>query len=65
MSTVEQQVAELIKPGVLVAFYLSDGSTARSRYIHDGARPIIEDVETTLSVAKRSGKLIQVDSIRR
>jgi hypothetical protein len=28
MSTVEQQVAELVKPGILVAFYLSDGSTA-------------------------------------
>jgi hypothetical protein len=46
-----------------VAFYLSDGTTARSRYLHDGQRPVIEDVETTLSVAKRSGKLIQVDSL--
>lgn len=63
MSTADQQVAELVKPGVLIAYYLSDGSTARARYKHDGARPVIEDVETTLSVAKRSGKLIQVDSI--
>jgi len=27
------------------------------------ARPFIEDLETTLSAAKRSGKLLQVDSI--
>jgi hypothetical protein len=63
VSTVEQQIADLIKPGVVDAWYLSDGSTARSRYPHDGARPVIEDVEATLSLAKRSGKLIQVDSI--
>jgi hypothetical protein len=62
-STVEQQIAELVRPGVLVAFYMADGSTARSRYVHDGARPVVEDVEATLSVAKRSGKLLQVDSI--
>ena len=34
-----EQIAELVKPRVLVAFYMADGSTARSRYVHDGAPP--------------------------
>jgi hypothetical protein len=52
-------IADLTTPGVVVAYYLSDGSSARARY----PAGTIEDVETTLSVAKRTGKLIQVDSI--
>jgi hypothetical protein len=53
-----QIVADLTTPGILVAFYLSDGTTARARY----PAGTIEDVETTLSLAKRSGKLLAVDS---
>lgn len=56
-------IADLVKPGVVVAYYLSDGSTARARYPHDGARPVVEDVEATLALAKRTGKLLAVDSI--
>lgn len=52
-----QIIADLTTPGILVAFYLSDGTTARARY----PAGTIEDVETTLSLAKRTGKLIQVD----
>jgi hypothetical protein len=53
-----QIVADLTTPGILVAFYLSDGTTARAHY----PAGTIEDVETTLSLAKRSGKLLAVDS---
>jgi hypothetical protein len=56
--TVEQQVAELVKPGILVVFYLSDGTTARARY----PAGTIEDVESTLALARRTGKLLAVDS---
>jgi hypothetical protein len=51
-------IADLTAPGVVVVYYLSDGSTARARYLAG----TIEDVEATLSVARRTGKSIQVDS---
>jgi hypothetical protein len=50
------------QPSLIVAYYMSDSSTARASYGHDGQRPVIEDVET-LCESKPSGKLIQVDSI--
>jgi hypothetical protein len=56
-------VADLTAPGVLVFYYLADGTTARARYFHDGARPIIEDVEDTLKASQEAGKLIPVDSL--
>jgi ribosomal protein L18E len=59
----ENLAASLRPHGVTVAFQLVDGTVARNNYAHDGQAPVISDVETTLSVAKRSGKMIQVDSI--
>jgi hypothetical protein len=44
---------------VVVTYYLSDGSTARARYPAGD----IEAVEDTLRLARRTGKLLQVDSI--
>lgn len=61
-SITEQQIAELVRPSLTVAYYMSDSGTARASYGHDGQRPVIEDVET-LCESKPSGKLIQVDSI--
>jgi hypothetical protein len=59
----ENLAADLRPHGVTVAFQMVDGTTARNNYLHDGKADVISDVETTLSVAKRSGKMIQVDSI--
>ena len=59
----ENLAADLRKPGRVVAYYLSDGSTARAAYLHDDARPMVLDVMDTLAAAKEAGKLIQVDSI--
>jgi hypothetical protein len=59
---VDTLIADLVAPGVLVVYYLSDGTTARARYFHDGARPIIKDIQDTLTAAKESNSLIQVES---
>jgi hypothetical protein len=56
-------IAELVKEGVTVAYYMRDGSTARATYRHDNARPVVLDVEDTLRASKEQGKLIMVDSI--
>jgi hypothetical protein len=56
-------IADLVKPGVLVCYYMSDASTARARYRHDGARPVILEVQDTLRAEREAGSLIQVNSI--
>jgi hypothetical protein len=61
-SAVEQQIQDLVRPRVLVVYYLSDGTTARARYFHDRQRSVIEDVADTLFAAQKKGRLIQVDS---
>jgi hypothetical protein len=55
-------ITDLVTPGVLVVYYLSDGTTARARYYHDSARPIILDIQDTIKAAKESSSLIQVES---
>jgi hypothetical protein len=56
-------IANLVQQGVAVAFYLSDGTTARQRYPWDSGKDLAEAVELTISVAKRTGKGIQVESM--
>jgi hypothetical protein len=56
-------IADLVARGVLVSFWLCDGTTARQRYPWDGGDDLAEAVETTISVAKRSGKGILVESL--
>jgi hypothetical protein len=55
-------IADLVTSGVLVVYYLSDGTTARARYFHDGKRPIILDIQDTITAAKESNSLVQVKS---
>jgi hypothetical protein len=46
-----------------VAFYMSDGSTGRSVFPHDGSTDSVDAIEALLREKKRAGKLLQVDSI--
>jgi hypothetical protein len=56
-------IADLVKPGRVVAYGMVDGTTARASAIHDKTRPMVLDVMDTLAAAKESGKFLQVDSI--
>jgi hypothetical protein len=52
-------VVDLVKPGFSVSYHLSDGSTARARYLAGS----IENVEALLQQKRDTGQLLQVDSI--
>jgi hypothetical protein len=55
----ENLIADLVDRGVSVSYHLSDGSTARARYLAGS----VENVETLLQQKRDSGQLLQVDSI--
>jgi predicted DNA-binding WGR domain protein len=48
---------------VSVAYYLSDGSTARARYPFDGQSDAVEEVETLIREKRRTGFGLAVDSL--
>jgi hypothetical protein len=48
---------------VQVAYYLSDGSTARASYPWDGQSDAVEGVETLIKEKRRSGSGLAVDSL--
>jgi hypothetical protein len=66
MSTTETTARLAVDPSltsVLVAYYLSDGTTARARYPWDGKSDAVEAVETLIREKKRSGSGLAVDSL--
>ena len=66
MSTTEttaRLVADPSLTSVSVAYYLSDGSTARARYPWDGQGDAVEAVETLIREKRRSGSGLAVDSL--
>ena len=48
---------------VAVAYYLSDGSTARATYPWDGQSDAVEAVETLIREKQRTGSGLAVDSL--
>jgi hypothetical protein len=66
MSTTETTARLAADPSltsVLVAYYLSDGTTGRARYPWDGQSDAVEAVEMLIKEKKRSGSGLAVDSL--
>jgi hypothetical protein len=59
----ENLIADLVARGVLVSLWLSDGPRRDRDIPGMGGDDLAEAVETTVSVAKRNGKGILVESL--
>jgi hypothetical protein len=55
-------VADLVKPGVGIALWLGDGTTARLRVIPSEI-PLEQAIPITLRAARQENRAIQVDSL--
>jgi hypothetical protein len=58
-----RHAADLTLTELTVAYYLSDGTTARASYPYDSNTDPAEAVEALIKEKKRAGKLLAVDSL--